>query len=247
MTPADHLILFVTGLTAASFSTLIGGGTLLTVPVLILLQVPAHTAVATNRIGVFGLAITGWVAFQQQGLIRHSLSWALGLACGVGAIFGTMILLSISEAALKGFIAAVSVLLLIFTALQKEIGVAAPPKRGAVRWAVGLPLAVVLGAYGSVYGAGLGTFLTYLLVILFGQTFLQSAGTRKVAIGMQAIVSSILYYRANLIHWPSAANLFVSMGIGSYRGARYGTRLGNVWIRRAFMTLAAVLSLKILL
>lgn len=247
MSPAEHLVLFITGMLAASFSTLIGGGTLLTVPVLIHLGIPPHTAVATNRIGVFGLSITGWVAFQQQRLIRHGIAWALGLASGIGAIAGTMILISISETHLKAFIGVMSVALLLFTAVKKEIGVASAGVKGNLRWIAGIPLAGLLGAYGSVYGAGLGTFLTYLLVILFGQTFLESAGTRKVAIGMQAIVSSILYYRAGLIDWPTAVNLFISMGIGSYLGARYGTALGNIWIRRAFLTLAAALSLKLLM
>lgn len=207
---------------------------------------PAHVAVATNRIGVFGLSLTGWVAFQQQGLIRHRIAWMLGVACGAGSILGTMVLLSISETALRGFIAAMSIALLMFTAFKKEIGIAAAPKPRGVRWGLGIPLAVLLGAYGSVYGAGLGTFLTYLLVILFGHTFLESAGTRKVAIGMQAIVASILYHRAGLIEWPAAVNLFIGMGIGSYFGARYGSALGNVWIRRAFLILAAALSLKML-
>lgn len=234
----------MTGVGAASFSTLIGGGTLLTVPALILIGLPAHSAVATNRIGVFGLSITGWVAFQQQKLIRHRIAWSIGIACGAGAILGTMVLLSISETTLKTFIAVVSFALLLFTAFQKDIGIASAGK-SRLRWSLGIPLAFVLGAYGSVYGAGLGTLLTYLLVILFGQTFLESAGTRKVAIGLQAIISSILYYRANLLQWPAAVNLFFGMAIGSYFGARYGSKLGNVWIRRAFLALTAVLILKI--
>lgn len=234
------------GAVAASFSTLIGGGTLLTVPALILLGLSPHVAVATNRVGVFGLSITGWMAFQQQRLIRHRVAWILGLACGIGAFLGTFVLLTISESSLRRIISVTSICLLLFTAFQKDIGVSGIALGGGrFRWAAGIPLAVLLGAYGSLYGAGLGTFLTYLLVLLFGLTFLESAGTRKVAIGMQAIVSAILYFRAGLIHWSAAINLFVSMGIGSYLGARYGSKLGNAWIRRAFLTLAAILSLKI--
>ena len=208
---------------------------------------PAHMAVATNRIGVFGLSVTGWIAFQQQRLIRHRIAWALGIACGIGAALGTQVLLAISETVLRWIIAAMSVGLLLFTGFQKEVGVGAASKSAGVRWGLGIPAAIALGAYGSVYGAGLGTFLTYLLVILFGQTFLESAGTRKVSIGLQALVSAGLYYRENLIHWPAAVNLFIGMAIGSYVGAHYGTSLGNIWIRRAFLTLAALLSLKILI
>ncbi len=204
-------------------------------------------AVATNRIGVFGLAITGWVAFQQQRLIRHAVSWVLGCACGIGAILGTMVFLSISETVLRNFIGGMSVALLVFTGFKKDIGLSSPGMSGRVRWGLGIPLTIVLGAYGSIYGAGLGTFLTYLLVILFGQTFWESAGAQNVAIGMQAIISCILYYRLGLIHWPTAINLFFGMGLGSYIGARYGSQLDNVWIRRAFILLTAVLSLKMLI
>lgn len=236
----------MTGITAASFSTLIGGGTILVVPVLIHLGLPAHTAVATNRVGVFGLAVTGWVGFQQQRLIRHPIAWGLGLACGAGAIAGTYVLMAISESTLRNIIAAVSLGLLLFTAFQPSLGVSSARPPSPLRWWAGLPAAAFLGAYGSVYGAGLGTFLTYLLVLLFGQTFLESAGTRKVSIGLQALLSSILYYRAGLIHGAAAANLFVGMGIGSYLGARYGTKLGNQAIRYAFLLLAAYFCLKLL-
>ena len=201
---------------------------------------------ASNRVGVFGLSITGWMAFQQQRLIRHKIAWGLGLACGLGAIFGTMVFLTISESTLRRIIAVVSVFLLVFTAFKKDFGVAAVTQKDhPFRWTAGFPIAFLLGAYGSLYGAGLGTFLTYLLVILFGLTFLESAGTRKVAIGMQAVVSSILYFRAGLIHWPAALNLFAGMGLGSYVGALYGSKLGNVWIRRSFLALAAILCLKL--
>ena len=209
---------------------------------------PAHTAVATNRVGVFGLAATGWVPFQKQKLIRHNIAWVLGIACGFGAVIGTKIFLSISETTLRQIIGVVSVGLLLFTALKKEIGVASAAREGAgaMQWVLGIFLAVGLGAYGSIYGAGFGTFFTYVLIYLFGQTFLESAGTRKAAEGIQALVSSYLYYRENLIAWPEAVNLFVGMGIGSYLGALYGANIGNLWIRRAFLALAAVLSVKIL-
>lgn len=156
-------------------------------------------------------------------------------------------MMAIPESALRTIIAAASLGLLIFTALKKDLGVVSPPAPSPLRWWLGVPAAMLLGAYGSLYGAGLGTFLTYLLVILFGQTFLESAGTRKVSIGLQALLSSILYIRAGIIDPWAALNLFIAMGLGSYFGARYGSRLGNAFVRRAFITLAGVLCIKILL
>ncbi len=158
-----------------------------------------------------------------------------------------MVFLNLSDVVLQRIIGAVGLGLLFFTALQKDAGIQSPGFCHPRRWIAGIPAAFILGAYGSIYGAGLGTFLTYLLVFVFGQTFLESAGTRKFALGLQSLVASALYWRAGLIDWPSAANLFISMGIGSYIGARYGTKLGNLWIRRLFLTVAAVLTLKAVL
>lgn len=206
------------------------------------LGISPHIAVATNRIGVVGLGLTGYVAFQEQRLIRHGLAWAVGIACGLGAIAGAVVFMTLSELSLRYFIALASAFLLLITAFQKDLGVVSKSDPSKYRWAVGIPLSMTLGAYGSVYGAGFGTLITYMLVLNFGQSFLESAATRKVAEGLQAIVSSILYIRAGLIDWPMAINLFIGMGVGSYFGAKYGSKIGNVWLRRAFLILAAVLS-----
>lgn len=243
-----HVALFLAGLFAASYSTLIGGGTLVTVPVMIYFGIPPQISVATNRVGVLGLSIAGWTAFHRQGLIHYKLAAVVALACGAGSLAGAHILVNIPADVLKKIIGGVGLALAAVALVQSDAGLVevAKPRRGKI-WLIGVPLAFALGMYGSIYGAGLGTALTYMLILMFGQTFLQSAGTRKLALCLQALVASVYFYFHGLIHLPAAANLLVSMSIGSYLGVHYGARLGNRVLKYLFLGLAAVMAAGLLI
>lgn len=56
----------VVSIVAGGYGTLVGGSSLLTIPILILLGVPPHTAVASNRLGVMGITTSGLYKLNQK-------------------------------------------------------------------------------------------------------------------------------------------------------------------------------------
>ena len=66
--PTTWLLLAVGGLVAGVINTLAGGGSLITVPMLVMMGLPATTANGTNRIGVpFQNGVAVW-RFRREGL-----------------------------------------------------------------------------------------------------------------------------------------------------------------------------------
>ena len=53
------LIMFFVGVVASAFGTLIGGSSIVTIPTLILLGLPPHTAIGTDRFGIIGVGMAG--------------------------------------------------------------------------------------------------------------------------------------------------------------------------------------------
>jgi uncharacterized membrane protein YfcA len=97
------------------------------------------------------------------------------------------------------------------------------------------------------YGAMGGTLLLYILILWFGQTFLESAGTQKIAAMMMNAIAAIVFGLNDAISYYLAVPLFCGCFIGSYIGAHYSDRIGNVWIRRLFIILLVILIIKLLI
>ena len=62
----EVLILIVSGFIAGVINTLAGGGSLLTLPILIFLGLPPGVANGTNRIGILMQSISGTLGYKSK-------------------------------------------------------------------------------------------------------------------------------------------------------------------------------------
>ena len=86
----DILLLFAVGFVAGIINTLAGGGSLLTLPVLIFLGLPSNVANATNRIGIFFNSLFAVQGFKSKGVKIHKYSLWLGVSAFLGAIWALL-------------------------------------------------------------------------------------------------------------------------------------------------------------
>jgi uncharacterized membrane protein YfcA len=105
----------------------------------------------------------------------------------------------------------------------------------------------VVGIYGGFYGAGAGTLLGYIMILVFRQTFLESAANNKVAGILMSATSAATYAYHGAIHLPSALVMFTGCCISSYVSARYSDRFGNIWIKRLFIMVILIMAMKLLI
>ncbi len=71
------LLLFVAGVVAGWINTLAGGGSMLTVPVMVFMGLPGPVANGTNRIGVIAQNLTAVLGFFRKGFSDFKLSASL--------------------------------------------------------------------------------------------------------------------------------------------------------------------------
>ena len=241
-------IIFFTSIIGGSFGTLVGGTSLITIPVLIFLGLPPHTAIGTDRLGIAGLTTVGWYKFHQKGLIHYSISLWMGVAAFVGSFLGANLVLEISMGLLRKIIAIATVLILIIVIAQPRLGL---EKRSRVikgrAYGTGIFITFIIGAYGGFYGAMAGTFLLYVLLFVFQQTFLEGTATLKLTSLMMTTMAAVVFASKGAIDYPMAAAMFLGCAIGSYIGAHYSDRIGNVWIKRLFILIVLIMVVKLLI
>jgi len=240
-------IIFVVGIIGSSFGTLVGGTSLITIPVLIFLGLPPHTAIGTDRLGISGLASVGWYKFHEKGLIHYPIALVMGVAALAGSFLGANLVLQISMALLKKIIAMGTIFLLILLIGQPRLGV--EKKERVIQrheYGVGLFMSFIVGVYGGFYGAMAGTFLLYISLFTFKQTFLEGTATIKLSSLMMTMMAAFVFARKGAIDYPMAIAMFLGCAIGSYIGAHYSDRIGNVWIKRLFILIVVIMVIKLL-
>ena len=219
---------------------------MLTIPSLILLGLPPHTAIGTDRFGIMGVCLAGWYKFHKKGLVHYRIGLVLAIPVIFGSFLGAHLVFEISESVLKLIIIIISIACLFFLVLNPKLGTESTKKTlGKYEYLIGGSMTFAVGVYVGFYGAMGGTLLLYILILWFGQTFLESAGTQKIAALMMNAMAAIVFALNDAVSYYLAVPLFCGCFIGSYIGAHYSDKIGNVWIRRLFILLLIILIIKL--
>jgi uncharacterized membrane protein YfcA len=242
------IVIFVIGMLTGSFSTLVGGTALFTIPALIFLGLSPQTAIATSKLGLIGVNIAGWYKFHQKRMINYKISFIICIPIILGSILGANLVLQINEGLLRKIIGILTLLILAFTIIKPKMGI--EKANDAVKnheYIIGAVLGFFLGIYSGFYSGGAGIFLAYILVLLFRQTFLEIAATRKIPHFFSAVMSGAIFAVHGVIIYSMGISLFLGIFLGSYIGAPYSDKIGNVWIKRLFFVIVLIMAIKLII
>jgi hypothetical protein len=110
----------------------------------------------------------------------------------------------------------------------------------------GYALTFLLGIYGGFFSGGYVTILTAVYVTVFRLSFLEAIATTKLMNVFSSAVATTVFMLHGLVNYRLGVILGVAMFGGAVLGARFAIRLGNLWLRRIFLTAVWVLGLKAL-
>jgi hypothetical protein len=190
----------------------------------------------------------GWYKFHQKGLINYPISLWMGVAAVIGSFLGASLVLEISTGLLRKIIAIATVGVLIIVIAQPRLGL--EKKRRVIRggrYGAGIFISFIIGIYGGFYGAMAGTFLLYVLLSVFDQTFLEGTATLKLTSLMMTTMAAVVFAGKGAIDYPKAGAMFLGCAVGSYIGAHYADRIGNIWIKRLFILIVLIMVVKLLI
>lgn len=116
------LMLFFAGALAGFVDSIVGGGGLISVPAMLLTNLPPSVALGSNKLSsVFG-ALTAAIAYARSGKVEWPLVKRLMPITFVGSLLGTWLVISIPPLYLKPIIIVLLVSVLIFVLFKKRLG-----------------------------------------------------------------------------------------------------------------------------
>ena len=220
--------MLIGGVVAGVVNTLAGGGSLLSVPLLVLLGLPGTLANATNRVGVLlqnGVAAWG---FQAQGVSGLRGSLPLLIPSALGAAVGATVVSQLPDDVFERLFGVLMLVLLVPT-LRKTGTQQQTESRDRPAWIQGLVF-FGIGLYGGAFQAGVGLLMVFALSI--SGVDLVRANSIKVVIMFCFTAAAIpIFVLANQIVWPFAIVLGIGFAVGGALGSRIAVRGGERVIR----------------
>lgn len=237
---AGYLLLAVAGLLGGFANTLAGGGSLLTLPVLILLGMPADVANATNRVGVLLQSLLGVRGFDRHELLdRQSVPSVLPPVLA-GALLGSLAASFMPVLLLKPVLLSVMMAMAVYLLVWPERKTTAPTgESGRFRPAAFLGL-FLAGGYGGFIQAGVGFFLLAALTTLWGYDLKRANALKLVCTAALSLVALAVFIPRGQVWWLPALLLAFGTSLGAALGVRVALSASQQLLKWVLFVLVAV-------
>ena len=244
MEPWQVLLLFLVGIAAGFINVMAGGGSLLTVPVMVFLGMPGPVANGTNRIAILAQNIAAIAAFFRRGMAEFRLSLGLSLCALPGAVVGALAGTRLEGVWFERTLAAIMLAVMIITGLRKHTPKdveGGPVSRG--RLALGCLLMAGVGFYGGFIQVGVGFLIMPVLQRVLGMDLVRVNMHKVFIVGVYTVAALIIFSTQVRIMWVAGAGLAAGNTLGGWIGAHTSVSRGEKTIR---IVLNAVLILFII-
>jgi hypothetical protein len=241
-------VLVIVGVVAGFLNVMAGGGSLLSVPVLVFMGLPGPVANGTNRIAILAQNITAIITFARRGFSDFKLSLTLA-ACSIpGAVIGAMV-----GSQLDGvwFNRALAVIMLgVMLVMHFDRGNQAQPEthRPSRRqlWQ-GHGLMVLAGFWGGFIQLGVGFILMPILNRVMGLDLVRTNMHKVFIVASYTIVALLVYASQIQLLWIAGLALALGNSIGGYLGAHFTITRGEKLIRLVLNVVLVAFIIKLLL
>ena len=221
----------VVGFAAGFINTLSGSGSLLTLPMLILLGLPANIANGTNRVGVLLQNIVAVATFRRRGALPLAGSWKLIVPSVAGSVIGAELAVDLDEQLLRQTIGVLLLVLLAVMLLNPERWIASHVAPREPRLTVEVPLFFAIGVYGGFIQVSVGLFLLAGLVLGAGYNLLGANAMKNFIVLVFTAAALVVFVVNNQVEWTLGLLLGGGQAAGAWTAAHVAVDRGAAFIR----------------
>lgn len=234
------LVVYGVGCVAGFINVMAGGGSLLTLPVLIFMGLDSSLANGTNRVAIFGQNLLGIGGFRSKGIKTSRYDLWLAVVALVGAIPGAVLAVNIPDAWFNRILAVVMVIVVVVTILNPGGKRAAGEfMTSPARKAMAGVAFFVIGLYGGFIQAGTGLLIMSALAGIHHYDLVR-ANAAKVLVALVYTISALAVFVWNGdVNWMYGLMLAAGNSSGAWVSSRFQVRSGDRWIR-IFMIVAVL-------
>ncbi|MBU1318912.1 MAG: sulfite exporter TauE/SafE family protein [candidate division Zixibacteria bacterium] len=236
-----YIAVVAAGFIAGFINTLAGSGSLITLPLLIFLGLPANVANGTNRVAILLQNVVSVSSFRRQKVLDIRRGLILAAPAVIGAIIGAQIAVILDEEMMRKAIGLLMVVMLSVMIVR--------PKR----WLVGRPESAVgrlswiqiltffgIGAYGGFIQAGVGIFLLAGLVLSAGYDLVRANAVKVLIVFCFTPLALVVFLINGQVDWSVGLILAVGNMSGAWVAARMAVKRGAAFVRWLLMAVVII-------
>ena len=242
----SYFFLIVIGFVAGFLNTVAGGGTLLTLPILIFMGLPAPLAQGTNRIAILLQTLTAIKGFKSKGVSTYPFSLYLGISSFFGSIIGAYLALDFDGKPFNRMLAVVMILVLLITLFNpNKNNINLTEKLTQKPLLIAIIVFFFLGIYGGLINAGIGFLIMLVLPYVNGMSLLRTNATKVFVVFIYTIGALIVFAIDNQINYGLAAVLSVGNMSGAWISSRWSVKKDDKVIQLFLIVTVFALAVKL--
>ncbi len=231
MNTYEIILLIVAGVFVGFINTLAGGGSIISLSILMLLGLPANVANGTNRIGILFQNIAGVASFKQQKVLETRKAMFLAIPAVIGSLIGAWVAVDINEEIFEKAIGGIMLLMMVLMLVnpQKLLhGRQNLTEKKISFWQILLFLGI--GFYGGFIQLGIGYFLIAAIVGL-GYDLVKTNAIKLLIVLIYTPFTLIIFIINDQVNWAYGLTLTIGTFLGAIIASRLAVKKGVNFVR----------------
>jgi len=237
------LVLIIAGIFVGFINTLSGGGSVISLSLLLILGLPANIANGTNRISIFFQTFSSVSSFTKQKMFDSLRPVWIAIPATVGSVLGAIVAVDVNEKVIGYAMGAAMVLMTFFLFYKPDKWLKENSRLLGEKlkwWQFVIFFAV--GFYGGFIQVGVGYFLLMALVLGIGYDLVKANAVKNLIVFFYAIFALLVFVINGQVNYLYGLVLSAGSVIGALIASYFAVKKGAGFIR-AVIVLSVVLTL----
>ena len=223
----EFFALVLSGVLVGFINTLAGGGSIISLSILIMLGLPATVANGTNRVAIALQNLVAVSSFKQQKVLELRKALYLSIPAILGSLVGAWVAVDINEALFEKAIGIIMLVMLVFVLFkpQQYIYGRAKISNKPVRWVTYVAF-FFIGIYAGFIHMGVGYFLLAGIVLGAGYDLVKANAIKVLIILAYAPFTLAIFYFNHEINWTFGLVMALGNMVGAWIASRMAVKRG---------------------
>lgn len=243
--PGIAALLVGVGVIAGFLNVVAGGGSLLTLPLLIFLGLPAATANGTNRIAIFCQNMAAITGFRRQGVFPARLALLCIPSALIGSYFGAQFAIGMSDETFRRLLAGIMLGVLILTltdpfrALRGKELALTPARTGMIVFSF-----FGVGWYGGFVQAGVG-FIIISALLVHGLDLVRINAIKVMVIFSFTLIALGVFMMHGEVDYALGFSLALGNTLGGWIATKVAVQKGHEWLQKIVSVTVFLFAIKL--
>lgn len=229
---AEFTALVLSGILVGFINTLAGGGSIISLSILIMLGLPASVANGTNRVAIALQNVVAVSSFKQQKVLEARKALYLSIPAILGSLVGAWIAVDINEAVFEKAVGIIMLVMLVFVLFkpQQYIYGRAEVSEKPIRWGTYVVF-FFIGIYAGFIHMGVGYFLLAGIVLGAGYDLVKANAIKVLIILAYAPFTLAVFYFHHEINWAFGLVMALGNMLGAWIASRMAVKKGVAFVK----------------